>query len=97
MMGQGMVDVCDLCGGERRNVGRIWNMVNRKSKQVAACTRCLELIIDVLVAIVDRRKDIPKKRPRSVTRVSPVDVFSMVGADETMPGESNVQERGNVA
>jgi hypothetical protein len=97
MMGQGISDVCDLCGGQRHNVGRIWNMVNRKSKQVAACTRCLELIIDVVVAIVDRRKDIPKKRPRSVTQVSPVDVFAMVRADGTMPGESNVQGRGNVA
>jgi hypothetical protein len=97
MMGQGIADECDLCGGERRNVGRIWNMVNRKSKQVAACTRCLELIIDVVVAIVDLRKDIPKKRPRSVARVLTVDVFAMVEADGTLKWESGVQGGGNVA
>jgi hypothetical protein len=52
---------CDICGRPRKDAGRIFSMVNRKRKKVAACTKCLEFVIDTLVTLVEKRRDIPKR------------------------------------
>lgn len=91
------MEPCDLCGRKFRAPGNIWGVVNRESRRTAVCTRCLELIIDVVSAVVDRRKRLPKKRPDTLARVLPVDVFPGVTMLEPPEVVEDVQRDGNVA
>jgi len=89
---------CDLCNTQQRSGRpRAYHRIISLLGDHQLCNPCLGLVIDTVGFMVTRRKQIPIKRPRSLARVLPVDVFAMVGADGSLETETDVHRGADVA